>query len=98
MPDQDTNYQFDFFQTKSIKDKNRLLDFKAMKNQALKIEKCLSSRKPWFELSKNFPLLEEIKMEISNLSEREMVLIQDKILRLYSNYINEWQLLEQRLN
>lgn len=94
----DTNYQFDFFQTKSIRDKNRLLGFKAMKSQVLKIERCLSSRNPWFELSRNFPLLEEVRMEISNLSERKMVVIKDKILRLYSNYINEWQLLEQRLN
>lgn len=98
LSEQDTNYQFDFFQTKSINDKNRLLDFRAMKNQVLKIEKCLNSRNPWFELNKDFPLLEEVRMEISNLSEREMVLIKDKILRLYSSYINEWQLLEQRLN
>ena len=69
-----------------------------MQNQVRKLHQCLNAEKPWFELSKNFPLLEKISLEISNFSKNEMGLIHDKILKLYSNYINEWQQFEQQFN
>ncbi len=69
-----------------------------MQSQVRKLDKYLRAEKPWFEFSKNFPLLEEISLEISNFSKNEMGLIHDKILKLYSNYINEWQQFEQQFN
>ena len=69
-----------------------------MQSQDRKLHQCLNAEKPWFALSKNFPLLEEISLEISNFSGKEIGLGQDNILQLYSNYINEWQKFEHQLN
>lgn len=93
----DATYEFDIFQNRSIQEKKRLLPLRAMQSQVKRLDKYLRAENPWFELSKNFPLLEEIKIEMSNLDENEMFLIQNKILRLYSDYVKEWHNFTQHL-
>ncbi len=94
----DVSYQIDIYQAESIRNENHILPLRAMQSQVRKLDQCLNAEKPWFELSKNFPLLEEILLDISNFSDKEIRLGQDNILQLYSNYINEWQQFEHQLN
>jgi hypothetical protein len=92
------DYQFDILKASSIENANRLFQFKAMRNQIQKLRTCLEAQNPWFELSHSYPILEEIKLNLGNLSKDNAELIQNKILYLYSNYVREWSIFESRIN
>lgn len=92
------DYQFDILKASSIKNANRLFQFKAMRNHIQKLRNCLEAQNPWFELSHSYPILEEIKLSLGILTKDNKELIQNKILYLYSNYVQEWSIFESRIN
>lgn len=92
------DYQFDILKTSSIESADRLFQFKAMRNQVQKLKTCLEAQNPWFELSRSYPMLEEIKLRLGNLTKADTALIQNKILYLYSNYVHEWSMFENRIH
>lgn len=91
-------YQFDILKASSIENANRLFQFKAMRKQVQKLKTCLEAHSPWFELSRSYPMLEEIRLSLGNLTKADTELIQNKILCLYSNYVHEWSMFESRIN
>lgn len=71
---------------------------KAMQSQIQKIKDCLQVSNAWSALGSAFPTLEEIKLRQGNLSKPKMEVVQRQILRLYSAYLHEWSIFENRMN
>ena len=92
------DYEFDIFKTSAFQNTDRLFAFHAMQNQAQKIKSCLQAANPWLTLAATYPILEEMKLRLSGLSELKMKSVQQKILRLYSAHLNEWSLFENQTN
>jgi len=88
--DLNDNYQFDIYRLSTIRERKRLSQFKAMQYQISKIKSCLDRKNAWFELAKSFPNLEEMKLRVCGSSKNEQILFQEKVLNLYSKYLNEW--------
>lgn len=65
-----------------------------MESQVQKLTRCLSSDNVWIELNRCFPQLEEVKLEASGFSEKEIKRVQDKIIDLYARHVKEWQVFE----
>jgi hypothetical protein len=92
------DYEFDVFKANAFQNTDRLFSFRAMQNQAQTIKGCLQARNPWHTLGATYPILEEVKLRLSGLSETKMKSVQQKILRLYSAHLQEWSIFESRIN
>jgi hypothetical protein len=92
------DYQFDVFKTSKFQNANCLFAFKAMQNQVQTIKGCLQAPNPWLALGVTYPILEEVKLRMSDFSETQMQNLQQKILRLYSTYLHEWSIFESQIN
>ena len=62
----------------------------AMEWQAQKIAACLTAKDPWQKLAYEFPSLMEIASEICLDTNTESERVRSDLLRLYSQYVTEW--------
>lgn len=92
------DYQFDIFKASEFQNSDRLFAFRAMQVQTQKIKDCLQVSNAWSALGSAFPILEEVKLRQGNLSKPKMEVVQRQILRLYSVYLHEWSIFENRMN
>jgi hypothetical protein len=70
---------------------------RAMQYQVNRIRNLLLQPDPWVSLSRDYHELDEIVDQISLQTKQEAAQLRIRIIKLYSNYVDEWQLFEENI-
>jgi hypothetical protein len=70
--------------------KHQLKKLKVMESQYQKISNSLRSDRRWKSLTGEFPHLQKLVSEFYCNTEIDTAKLREKILRLYSQYVEEW--------
>ncbi|MDX2032594.1 MAG: hypothetical protein SF339_18105 [Blastocatellia bacterium] len=90
LSDFDSRYLHDFTVDDLANKRKKLAKLSVMDWQARQIGACLRSPAPWQELIHQFPALQDVLAEVCRTTGTEPDNISSGLLRLYSQYVQEW--------
>jgi 7-cyano-7-deazaguanine synthase in queuosine biosynthesis len=86
----DRGYLVDVFDETKPLNRDQQYVLRAMSWQARRIAECLGSVNPWQAMIRVFPMLHRIEDALAMKSDQDRQSIQYSLLRLYRQYITEW--------
>jgi 7-cyano-7-deazaguanine synthase in queuosine biosynthesis len=86
----DRGYLVDVFDAAKTLNRDQQYVLRAMYWQARKIAECLGSVDAWQAMIRAFPMLAKIEDSLATNSGQDRLLIRSSLLRVYEQYIDEW--------
>ncbi len=86
----DLGYSHDLLSAQFVDKRKQLDSLRVMDWQAQRIAVALASSNPWQALRQEFPALIDVVSEICRTNGSQPEEIRSALLRLYSQYVNEW--------
>jgi 7-cyano-7-deazaguanine synthase in queuosine biosynthesis len=86
----DRGYLVDVFDATKTLSRDQQYVLRAMYWQARKIAECLGGVDPWQATIRAFPMLAKIEDSLATNGDQDRRLIRSSLLRLYEQYIDEW--------
>ncbi|MDQ2976989.1 MAG: 7-cyano-7-deazaguanine synthase, partial [Acidobacteriota bacterium] len=92
----DRGYLVDVFDPAKTLSRDQQYVLRAMYWQARGIAQCLGSIDAWQAIARAFPTLAKIEDALATNGDQDRQLVQSSLLRLYQQYVNEWNEFQAR--